>query len=347
MPISSNQDFFIQWHLTERCNLHCAHCYQTGERTEELSFREMRELLTEVADMIDDWTSLYGLSLSSSFTLTGGEPFLREDLPLILEELGKSEFEIYLLSNGTLIDREKAGMLAGWKVRGVQVSMEGPEQIHDKIRGNGSFAASVRGVRLLLDAGLTVTLNATISTINADHFMDMVSVASSLGVQKLGFSRLVPSGRGMGMLDTMLPEAKVQELYSKIFSLKTDGLTIVTGDPIAWQTTDTPGKDAGDTPSGGCAAGVSGLTILPDGTVTPCRRLPIPLGNVRTDSLREIWASSPVLEALRDRSSYNGKCGRCSKWALCRGCRAIAYACSQMEGGNDFLADDPQCFIKV
>ena len=65
-------------------------------------------------------------------------------------------------------------------------------------------------------------------------------------------------------------------------------------------------------------------TLLPDGTITPCRRLPIPLGNVREDSLREIWASSEVLERLRDRQQYRGKCGTCPAWAHCRGCRAIA-----------------------
>jgi hypothetical protein len=52
-----------------------------------------------------------------------------------------------------------------------------------------------------------------------------------------------------------------------------------------------------------------------------------------------------VLEALRDRERYNGKCRTCKKWAHCRGCRAIAFAYSQAKGGNDFLAEDPQCFI--
>jgi radical SAM protein with 4Fe4S-binding SPASM domain len=91
---------------------------------------------------------------------------------------------------------------------------------------------------------------------------------------------------------------------------------------------------------------VSGLTILPNGNVTPCRRLPLSLGNVRRHSLRRIWATSPVLEALRDRSRYKGKCGACTRWARCRGCRAIAYAFSRSRGEADFLADDPQCFLE-
>jgi radical SAM protein with 4Fe4S-binding SPASM domain len=77
----------------------------------------------------------------------------------------------------------------------------------------------------------------------------------------------------------------------------------------------------------------------------PCRRMPIPIGNIRRDSFREVWATSDVLNDLRDRSKYKGKCGSCNKWANCRGCRAIAYAYSGIHGKGDHLAPDPQCFI--
>jgi len=74
--------------------------------------------------------------------------------------------------------------------------------------------------------------------------------------------------------------------------------------------------------------------------VLPCRRLHVPIGNVRDDSLRQLWATSEVLQALRDRSFYKGKCAHCSRWANCRGCRAIAHAVT-----GDYLAEDPGCFI--
>jgi len=121
----------------------------------------------------------------------------------------------------------------------------------------------------------------------------------------------------------------------------------VTGDPVAAQMTARPHEDGGNVAISGCVAGVSGLTIQPDGTIIPCRRMPIAIGNVRRNSLKEVWAASPVLTALRDRKQYKGKCGVCKRWAHCRGCRAIAYACSQSRGENDFLADDPQCFLEL
>ncbi|MHB8882530.1 MAG: radical SAM protein [Thermodesulfovibrionales bacterium] len=347
MSINNPYEFFVQLHLTERCNLSCSHCYQDGSSSsDEMSLPEIRSVIEEVSDMLQDWTKTYGLAFTSSFNVTGGEPFLRQDLFPILEALKDRGFDTYLLTNGTLIDRDRAAALAGQGLKGVQISIEGPEEVHDAIRGRGSFSASLKGIRNLLDADLEVTLNATLSGMNAPYFMEVIELASSLGVQRLGFSRLVPSGSGMKLLDSMLGKEVLKELYTKIFSVKTNGLTIVTGDPVASQFRMPSEADGpGARPSGGCAAGVSGLTILPDGTVTPCRRLPAPLGNVRQDSLREIWASSAILNSLRDKSGYEGKCGSCGVWSSCRGCRAIAYAYSKTDNAARCLAEDPQCYL--
>jgi radical SAM protein with 4Fe4S-binding SPASM domain len=346
MPSNRPQEFFVQWHLTERCNLRCQHCYQTGGKTDELSRAEIRAVLTEISEMLQTWTETYQLEFSPSLNITGGEPFLRADLLPVLGEMAAAGYSVYLLTNGTLIDGRRATKLADLGVKGVQVSIEGPEEVHDSIRGAGSFAASRRGVAHLLAAGLKVTLNATLSEINVAHFRDMGEIAAALGVHRLGFSRLVPSGRGLGLVDRMIGRERLRQTYEAIFALPVNGVEIVTGDPVASQMLKANGSgDGGTIATGGCAAGISGLTILPDGTVTPCRRLAVPLGNVRKDSLREIWADSPVLAQLRDRRQYKGRCGTCPRWAHCRGCRAIAYAHSLARGRADLLADDPQCFI--
>ena len=91
------------------------------------------------------------------------------------------------------------------------------------------------------------------------------------------------------MLKQMLSTSEVRDLYSRIFSEDTGNLEIVTGDPVAAQINTVGDTDAGNTLAGGCAAGLSGLTILPDGTLVPCRRLHIPIGNIRKDSFREVW----------------------------------------------------------
>ncbi len=347
MTLTKNFDFLIQWHLTERCNLRCRHCYQSGTAGTELTLAEIREVLAELTEMLAAWQSAHGVSFSPGFNITGGEPFLRSDFFTILAEIAASGHDMYVLSNGTLIDETTAARLAELNVAGVQVSMEGPEELHNAIRGQGSFSAAVAGVNNLLRAGLPVTLNVTLSRLNASSMPEMVALAAALGVQRLGVTRLVPAGRGTALIADMLGKEEVRELYEGLFALSVPGLEIVTGDPVAAQMGIAAGTDQGCTPYGGCAAGVSGLTILADGTVVPCRRLDIPLGNVRTDSLREIWATSPILTRLRRKNLYGGKCATCERWGCCRGCRAIAYAYSVAQGNHDFLAEDPQCFLKL
>jgi len=339
-------DFFVQWHLTERCNLACSHCYQEGKNTVEIGLPEVKDAIGHISDTIKHWSDTYAIPFSVSFNVTGGEPFLRKDLPEVLRQIKKRNYGVYLLTNGTLIDRERAGMLADLPVMGVQVSLEGPEEIHEKIRGKRSFFSAVKGIECLRDAGIKVTINVTLSEINADYLNDMVTVATDLGVSRLGFSRLVPYGRGFNLLGNLLGKERIREIYEKILALNKSGVEIVTGDPIASQMDGEISDDVdGLFPIGGCAAAVSGLTLLPDGTITPCRRLGVPIGNILKDSLREIWATSDVLNALRDRNAYKGKCRTCKRWSVCRGCRAIAYAWSLSQGRNDFLEEDPQCFV--
>jgi len=299
-----------------------------------------------VSDTIRYWSDTYEIPFSTSFSITGGEPFLKGDLASILKKVAGAGFAVSVLTNGTLIDRDKARMLADTPVRGVQVSLEGPEPVHESIRGKKSFSSALKGVRYLTDAGVQVTLNVTLSQLNVDYFTDMIALAGSLSVPYLGFSRLVPFGRGLNLLSGMLTRERIKEVYEEIFSLETPGLEIVTGDPLASQLRHAPPDDREDAfPSGGCAAGVSGMTLLPDGTITPCRRLRIPVGNILKDPLRQVWAASDVLNALRNKGLYKGKCRTCARWSNCRGCRAIAYAWSLSQGRGDLLEEDPQCFI--
>lgn len=311
-----------------------------------MDFPAIKIVVRNIADTLRYWSDTYNIPFTPSVNVTGGEPFLRKDIFQILEEISLQGFQIYLLTNGVLINGEIGKKLSAIGVKDVQVSLEGPEEIHEMIRGKGNFSLALKGVETLINGGITVTLNLTLSTLNAHYFKDMVALASSVGVQRLGFSRLVPYGRGALLLDRMVTKEDLKELYETILSLKVAGLEIVTGDPIASQIgKEIVEEDEVSTPTGGCAAGVSGLTLLPDGTITPCRRLNIPIGNVVKNSIREIWATSSVLGALRDKKQYKGRCGTCKRWAHCRGCRAIAYAYSQSNGRGDFLADDPQCFF--
>ena len=88
-----------------------------------------------------------------------------------------------------------------------------------------------------------------------------------------------------------------------------------------------------------CSAGGSTLTILPNGDVLPCRRLPIKLGNVFQDGIFKIWYTSEVLWKLRNINELNSKCRRCEHLDNCKGCRAMAYAVT-----GDYMGEDVLCW---
>lgn len=343
--MKQNYEFFIQWHLTDRCNLACRHCYQKGVAHEEMTADRIVSFVSETRIMLDDWAEEYDLNIGGSFQFTGGEPLMRGDILRILTAAKKDGFATFLMTNGTMIDKDTAKRIKKTEVTAVQISLDGVPERHDAIRGPGNFDKAARGIQALANEDVEVTVNVTLTRSNMNDVKPLTKKARDLGAARIGFARLVPEGRGNRLAADMLTPADVREVYQVVRDLDVPGITAMTRDPLNCLL-DSQGEHAscGGIAAAGCAAGLSGVTIMPDGMVMPCRRMNMGVGNINETPLRDIWASSHVLNSLRDKSLYTGKCGECEKWDVCRGCRAVAFAVSKAEGVPDFLADDPQCF---
>ena len=187
-------------------------------------------------------------------------------------------------------------------------------------------------------AGLRVHVCCTITSLNVDVLDSFVESLTYLNVQRLNFSRYVPTGRGTDGLD--LPDGRWRSVVEQCAVLKTrylGRLEIVTH--LAQQIL--VDDEVADMPAFiGCQAGRGQGCISANGTVLPCVLLPIPLGNVRKSSFREIWESAPVVRLLQDREHLQDKCGDCGVRDRCGGCRAVAFART-----GDFLASDPRCWL--
>jgi AdoMet-dependent heme synthase len=336
-------DFFVQWHLTERCNLRCRHCYQSGA-VPEMGYEEICRAVDNVRSAIQSWVTEYEMQMSPSFHFTGGEPFLRKDLFEILGYVRDCGFSVSLMSNGTLIDSDIARRIKEAGVNDVQISLDGLEAIHDSLRGRGSYKRTLQGIGNLVAQGVEANINLTVSRINMGQTGKLVRLAEELGVSAIAFSRLVPTGQGKGLSSETLTPQEVANFYGELRKHKDNPKVVVTSrDPLAAiAEMDGEGFQAG-MPIGGCAAGIFGVTITADGTIMPCRRMDLPIGNIKEVSFRELWAGSPVLWSLRRREDYHGGCESCRHWAVCRGCRAIALAYARANGQEDYLGPDPQC----
>ena len=107
-----------------------------------------------------------------------------------------------------------------------------------------------------MEAGIPVTVNTTLSDINRDQFIKMIPLAQTLGVQRLGFSRLIPAGQGALLSSHLLKADQIRELYQEIHSLTPEGLELVSGDPLYRQMeSGTDPEDLGDIPREGARPG--------------------------------------------------------------------------------------------
>ena len=344
-PAIKEFEFFIQWHLTERCNLHCRHCYQEGKNLQEMSANEVKREIDGATQMFQAWELEHGIRVSPSIHFTGGEPSLYKGLWGVISYSREKGYRVAMMTNGTRIKREDALMASRFKLFDIQVSIEGPPELHDSIRGRGSFKAAAQGVRHLVGEGNRVSANVTLSRINLDKIEETVQIAKEMGFYGIGFSRMVPCGSGRSLFDYFLTPHELQSAYQRIRALNTPSFEVGSGDPLAGRVSEAEPPSGCNLTLSGCSAGFSGVTITSDGSVMPCRRIGLVAGNLKKKSLRVIWASSKLLWQLRDRESYSGKCSRCSFWPSCRGCRAVAYAYSSTQGTPNLFADDPQCWV--
>jgi len=309
-----------------------------------MSYEEICGAIDNVRSAIKGWAIDYEMEISPSFHFTGGEPFLRKDLFAILDYARQSGFSTSLMSNGTLIDNSLAQRIREANVADVQISLDGIEPTHDSLRGNGSYNRTLNGIRNLVDRGVETNINLTVSRINMSQTGWLVDLAGELGVSGIAFSRLVPTGRGKELSSEALTREEVAGFYNGLRKHQVNSkVTVTSRDPLATIAEINGDIPRTEIPAGGCAAGVFGVTITSDGTIMPCRRMDLPIGNIKDVSFRELWAESPVLWSLRTRDDYHDGCDSCRYWAICRGCRAIALAFARADGNEDYLGPDPQC----
>ncbi|MGC4116094.1 MAG: radical SAM protein [Myxococcales bacterium] len=326
-------DFTLQWHLTERCNLRCAHCYQQRVCDPgEPSLAEVERVLDQFVGLLD------ALKLSRGrVTLTGGEPFVREDFFDVLQAVARrrERLDLAVLTNGTRVDRDVARRLAQVAPAYVQVSIEGREATHERIRGPGSFGAAVAGLEHLAACGLWSVVSFTAHRGNYREFPEVARLARQVRARRVWADRLVPEGRGAELAGDVLDPEQTRELFARMRAARprfSFGHTEVSLHR-ALQFLEDGGRPYR------CNAGRRLLALLPDGTLLPCRRLPMPVGNLRDGSLLSLYQSSPLLNALRGHEIARG-CETCFYKSLCQGgLRCLSRALT----GDPFNAD-PGCW---
>jgi SynChlorMet cassette radical SAM/SPASM protein ScmE len=320
--------------LTYRCNMMCKHCAVYSEEASGVDL--------ETQSWLHLFEELAGLKVFR-VRLSGGEPFMREDIWQLLDAIHGLPMRLAINTNATLIDRQAAGRLKeSDKIDEIMVSLDGScSGTHDRLRGEGSFQRVCAGISSLIDRDLPVTFYCTVNRHNFRDLAQIAALAWSWGKRAVKFNDLLPEGRGLkNYRELALFREEWEETLKTLRDLRRFYGPVISGTILdQGEMYDTIGEisahDRRNLPSNslhGCGALIRDCAVRPDGWITPCDRLPgLKAGHIHERRFGEIWRSSEVFSGFRKRRevllSELDECCDCPYQCACTGgCPATPYA---------------------
>lgn len=332
----------VIWETTQACDLACVHC-----RASAAPERHRAELSTDEGYRLLDQIREFGTPL---MVFTGGDPLKRPDLyPLLRRsvELGLrtnvSPSATPLLTRQVIHDFKDLGVMR------MALSLDGPNApSHDGFRGvPGTYDRAVDALEDARLIKLETQLQTTVTHRNMHALDQIAQIAASAEVKMWSVFFLVVTGRALADDDLIADE--YEQVFEKLYDIskwapfeiktteamhyrrylarrnKEDAVAASGAQKTVWRTA-------------GVSDGRGFIFISHTGEIYPSGFLPVSAGNVRQDSLVEVYRNSSLFRILRDSSYREGKCGACEYTRICGGSRARAYATT-----GDYLAEDPRC----
>lgn len=330
--------------VTGRCNLACAYCFYADEMTSRSDLSTQQWL---------DFFSTLGRLGVMNVVLTGGEALSRPDFFELVDGVIANRMRYSILSNGTLVTEKTVRAFEVGKRRlrleSMQISIDGSSsEVHDHSRPN-SFARALRGLKLLQQAGLPMTVRVTINRYN---YHDLENTARLLfeevGLPEFSTNEAYPCGAVNRHEDAvMLTVSQRREVMSTLVRLneRYQGRISANAGPLALARQEAAiqaAQQAGqhEFPGRGyltaCGGVFDKISILHDGTIVPCHMISeLRLGNILSDDFGEIWRTHALMRALRQRREIP-----LGSLETCRGCGYRGYCTGGCPGGALFLNGD-------
>jgi len=345
--------FLVIWETTRACALACVHC-----RADAIARRDPRELTTEEAFRLIDQVRAMAEPPTGRpplFVLTGGDPMRRHDLVDLVRYASSVGLTVALTPSGTAAaTRARLAELKDAGLSRVAVSLDGPDaETHDAFRRvRGSYAWTMRIIESVIELGLPLQINSTISRLTLPHLEAMAARVSELPLTLWALFFLIRTGRGASLEQISADEC--ERVLNFLYDLS---LTV----PFGIKTTEAPQyqrvvwqREQDRITRGLPVASMerrrqlraprsvndgNGFVFVDHvGNICPSGFLPAPRGNVRTSTLADVYRTDDLFMRLRDPDRLLGKCGRCRFRAMCGGSRSRAFAAT-----GAVLASDPSC----
>lgn len=325
--MQKKEKFVLQWHITHRCNLRCKHCYQE-DYTKDLELDTLINILNQFKKFVEE------NDYRGHINFTGGEPMVALDkLEVLMNICEKSGITFGILTNGTLLTQDIVDRLSKYKnLSFIQMSLEGTRKVNDKIRGKGSFKQVMKSVKMLQKAHIQTMISFTCHKENYKELKKLIWTCRIHKVDRFWTDRLVPIGNNtLELISTEDYRKVIKTLYKESLS-KIGGLQVETNRALQ-------GLDYENKCGYKCSAGRKLIALLADGTLLPCRRLPIEIGNLKSEKLDNLMIKCKQTMNKLEFSTEN-ECSKCPFKKKCNnGTRCLTYAVT----GN-FNAKDINCW---
>lgn len=321
-----SDSFTLQWHITQVCDLHCKHCYDRTDRS-PLTFEQAVRVLDDLHAFCKD------RRVRGAISFTGGNPLLHPRFLDIYRAASDRGFGTAILGNPA--PRETVKEIISIQMPSFfQVSLEGLPDHNDSIRGTGHFDRILAFLDILRGLNVYSMVMLTLTRDNMDQVLPLAGLLRGKA-DVFHFNRLALFGEGANLA---LPDRKGYRKFledyitaaetNPVMGIKDNMINILRRE----KGTDLYGGCAGY----GCGAAFNFVSILADGEVHACRKLPSPIGNLYRMPLADIYDSE---EASRYRLGPSA-CRGCDVRPACGGCLASTLS----HGLNIFEDKDPFCF---
>ena len=334
--VPAKDPFYIQWHITNFCNLRCKHCYQDD-------FSKRKDLdrtgLIAVSDNI--LAALKSWDRTACVHLTGGEPLLKPELFDLLDYLNRQPAieELGIITNGLPLHKEMVRRLSAFpRLKKIKVSLDGSDaQTRESIRPRWTFEKVIHALSLLKGAQrFEIILMFTAMKRNYRNLPSLLTLCQDLRIDGFILERFVPWGKGKKIEEEVLNKDQWKEVVKTLLDFISPDAEESPFFPYQAFQVQFDGEEP-ELLGAPCVVGMDGLCIMPEGEVFPCRRFPVSIGNLLSKPLKEIWDESKILKELRNKENLKGKCRDCDI-EECRGCRSLALSLT-----GDYLEEDPHC----
>ncbi len=321
--------------ITERCNLHCAHCFVSStDKGRDLS---LEDIVTKVIPRLTE-------ARVSRVTLTGGEPFAHSSLFEICEAFVRADMSVGVCTNATLVDENLLDRLKMLGNVHFNVSFDGfrPES-HGKFRGSrSSFDVTLQTTRLIASKGMLQGLLSTPNMLTrVEEFADLCRFAVELGAEYVLMNPLSSFGRGVKSQGRMAAPGETMSAIRRVTSqFANEGIDAV---HIRF-----PNESA--QPLVGCDAGKL-IYVFSDGLTAVCPYLVFAARTPQSRHSDQEFLVGNILETSVAQSlddydmsrlamGANSSCTTCSIESTCgKGCPAAVIA----NGGHVGEVDEEQC----